>query len=140
MVHDGCNYFSFLAIVCPFIPPKTQNSKFWKKWKKHLEISSFYISLSKIMIRWCAVPEIWCVRDITVISHFGLFFTLLTPQQPKKIKILKKWKKSMDISSFYIHALKIMSRWCMVPEICCTTEGQMDRWREKVTHRGGCPT
>ena len=31
--------------------------------KKHLEISSFYISVPKITIRWCTVPEIWCATD-----------------------------------------------------------------------------
>ena len=64
--------------------------KISKKWKKHLEISSFYISLPKIMIICNTVPEIWHVADV-IIFHFGLFFVLL---QPKKIKISKKWKNS----------------------------------------------
>ena len=49
MVRDRCNcYFSFWAIFC----------------YKCLEISSFYTCVPKIMIWWCAVPEIWCMTDI----------------------------------------------------------------------------
>ena len=36
---------------------------FWKNKEKHLEISSFYPCVPKIMIRWCTVPEIWCMMD-----------------------------------------------------------------------------
>ena len=38
MARDGCNYFSFWAIYCPFT---TQKIKFLKN-EKHLEISSFH--------------------------------------------------------------------------------------------------
>ena len=79
MEHDRCNcYFSFWAVFCPFTPLTTQKIKILKKWKKHLEISSFYICVPKIMIRWCTVPEIWCVTDV-IIFHFGSFFALLPP-------------------------------------------------------------
>ena len=77
-----CNsqiFLTFWTIFCPFTPhnnPKNQNSA---KLKKSLKISSFYICVPKIMIRWCTVPEIWCVTDVIVISHFGLFFALLLP-------------------------------------------------------------
>ena len=135
MVRDGCNHFSFWAIFCPFTPLTAEKIKLSKEWKKHLEISSFYNSVPKIMIICYTVPEIWCVTDVTVIFHFGLFFTLFPTNSPK-IKLLKKWKKYLEIASFYICAPKIMMRWCMVPEIWCTT----DRWTEKVTYRGGCPT
>ena len=61
---DGYNcYFSFWAIFCPFIPVTARKMKISKKWKKHQEISSFYICVPKIMIRRCTVPEIWCARD-----------------------------------------------------------------------------
>ena len=60
MVHDRYNcYFSFWAIFCPFTPLTAQKIKFLKKWKKSLEVSSFYICVPKIMVRWCTVPEIW---------------------------------------------------------------------------------
>ena len=72
-------FFVILDCFLPFYPhnnPKNQN---FEKMKKTLEISSFYICAPKIMIRWCMVPEIWCVTDVIVISHFGLFFALLPP-------------------------------------------------------------
>ena len=78
MVRDGCNYFSFWAILCPFTPLTAQKFKFKKKWKNSLEISSFYTIVPKIMIICYTVSEIWCMTDVIVIFHFGLFFVLLT--------------------------------------------------------------
>ena len=67
MVHDGCNYFSLWAIFCPFTllnSPKNENFKQKKKKrKKHLEISSLYTFVPKIMIRCCMVPKTWCMTD-----------------------------------------------------------------------------
>ena len=37
------------------------------------------------------VPDIWCVTDVIVIFHFGLFFV---PLKAKKNKILKKLRKT----------------------------------------------
>ena len=56
MVRDRCNYFSFWAIFCPFTPLTAQKIKILKKWKKHLEISSFYTSVPKIIIICYTVP------------------------------------------------------------------------------------
>ena len=42
---------------------KLKNKLKFKNWKKHLVISSFYICVPNIMIKWCIVPEIWCVTD-----------------------------------------------------------------------------
>ena len=114
MVCDRCNcYFSFWAII--FTPLSAQKVKILKKWKKCMDISSFYIGVPKIMIRWCTVPEIWCVTDVIVISHFGLFFALL----------------HLEISSLYICVPKIMIRWCTVPEIWCMMDGQK-KWHIEV--------
>ena len=79
---DRQNSFSFWANFCPFtpVPPlTTQRIKILKKWKKHLEISSFYTSVPKIMIIGYTVPEIWCVPDVIVIFQFELFFTRSPP-------------------------------------------------------------
>ena len=74
MAHDRCNgYFSFWAIFCPFTPLTARKMKISNKWKKYLEMSSFYTSVPKIMIIWYTVPEIWHVTDVIVIFHFGLF-------------------------------------------------------------------
>ena len=50
----------FFAILPPKTAPKIN---IFKTWKKQLEISLFYICVSKIMIRWRTVPEIWCVTN-----------------------------------------------------------------------------
>ena len=92
------------------------------------------------MMTWCMVPEIWCVTDVIVTSHFGLFFALL-PLTGQKTKISKNWKKHLEISSFYISVPKLWSDgvwflWYGVWQM----DGRMDKRTEKVTYRGGCPT
>ena len=76
-------------ILCHFDPfllfystnnPKKQNLK---KMKRHLEISPFYTSVPKIMIICYNVPEIWHLRNVITIFHFGPFFALLHPNSPK---------------------------------------------------------
>ena len=126
---DRHNFLSFWTIFCPFTPLTTRKIKILKKWKKYLEISSFYTSVPKIMILCYTIPEIRHVTDV-IIFHFGYFCTYL------------------EISSFYISVPKIMIIWCTVPEIWCATDGltdrqtdrQMDGWTENVTYRGGSPT
>ena len=94
MVCDGCNYFSSLAIFCSFTAATVQKIKILKKWKNCLQISSLYIDVPKIMIRWCTVCEIWCVTEVINISPFGLIFCPFTPLTAQKIRMLKKWKKT----------------------------------------------
>ena len=60
---DGQNFLSFCAIFGSFTPLTTRTIKISKNWKKHLEILPFYTCVSKIMIRWRTVPEIWCATD-----------------------------------------------------------------------------
>ena len=76
MEGDRQNFLSFWAIFCPFTPLITQKIKILKKWKNHLEMSTFYIYVSKTMIVWCMLPEIWSATDRTF-CHFGPFIALL---------------------------------------------------------------
>ena len=48
------------------------------------------------MTRSYTIPEIYCVTDVTVNSHFGAIFCPLPPppQQPKKLKFWKNEKKT----------------------------------------------
>ena len=79
MARNGCNcYFSFWAIFCLSTSLTAQKIKTKKKGNKHLEISSFYNSVPKIIIICYAVPEIWCVMDV-IIFHIGSFFALILP-------------------------------------------------------------
>ena len=71
--------FSFLAIFYRFTRLTAWKMKISQKWKKQPEISSFYTSVRKIMIRGYTVPEVWHVTDVVFIFHFGLFFALLPP-------------------------------------------------------------
>ena len=92
------NVFVIVCIFLPFyLPPsfkQPQKKNIWKKWKKHLEISSFYTTVPKIMIICYTVPEIWCVMDVIAIFHFGLCFSFLPPtfNNPKneKFKTIKR--------------------------------------------------
>ena len=99
MVWDGCNYFSSWAIFCSFTPATVQKIKILKKWKNCLQISSLYIDVPKIMIRWCTVCEIWCTTEVINISHFGLFFALLltTLKSPTNLNFKKMKKTPGDI-------------------------------------------
>ena len=114
--------FLILGHFLPFYPTNSQKNQNLEKMKKKkcLEISSFYIFVPKIMIRWCTVPEIWYVTDV-IIFYFGPFFALLPCNSPKN-QNFEKMKNTLDISSFYICVPKIMIRWCTVPEIWCVTD------------------
>ena len=73
---------SLWTIFCLPPPPNNPESS-KKKQKQHLEISH-YISVPKIMIICYIVSEIWHVTDVIFIFHFGLFFTVLAPNNKKK--------------------------------------------------------
>ena len=110
-----CHFRQFFALLQP------KKWKFWKM-KKCLEISLFYIYAPEIMIICYTVPEIWHVTKISVIFHFWLFFALLPPNLPKKWKLKKKEKKSLEISSFYTSVPKIIIICYTVPEIWHVTD------------------
>ena len=100
-----CHFGPFFPLY-PSNNPKNQN---FGKNKKLPEISSFYKSVSKIMISYTA-PQKWSVTDIIFIFDFGLFFALLTPNSPKN-QILKKMKKRPGDISLYTCVPKIMIIW-----------------------------
>ena len=76
--------FSFCAIFCTFTPLKAQKPKVQKKKKriKHLEISSFYTNVPKIMIICYNGPEIWHLANATFIFQLGPFCVLFPPATP----------------------------------------------------------
>ena len=112
----------FFVIFYPFTPLKTQNIKNFEKMKK--KKPEYIIILHKctknhdhmLSYSWVMVCD-----SVIVIFHFGLFFAFLhptlhshpphshpphstpTPHTPltiRKIKILQKWKKYLQISLF----------------------------------------
>ena len=107
ILHD-CFLNLFCWIFCPFTPPlllTTRKIKIKKKIKKHLEISSFYINVPKIMIRWCRVPKIWCITDVIVISH--------SLQNENFVKTTKKLLKNRNwtfpVVCYFTPTLKFVS-------------------------------
>ena len=116
-------FLSLCAFFCPFTSPPPPSFKqpkkknIWKKWKKHLEISSFYTTVPKIMIICYTVPEIWCVMDVIAIFHFGLCFSFLPPLlTTPKMKNSKQLKEGLGVS-FYASVPKIMIICYTVPDI-----------------------
>ena len=110
-------FLSSWAFFFAFLPPNSPKNQNFKKWEKHLEISSFYTSVPKNMIIGYTVPEICHVTDVIVIFHFGLFLALFYPANTPKNENLKKWKNYLKISSFYTSVLKDMIICYTVPEI-----------------------
>ena len=134
MERERQNFFSFWTNFCPFSPPPPNNlkTKNLKKWKKLLRISSFYTSVPRIVIMFYTLPEIWRVRDVTVIFY----------PRTAQIKIKKKIKKAWRYHHFTHVYQKLRSddgrflRW--------VREGRTDRrkngWTDgrKKWHIGGC--
>ena len=121
MVRDRCNcYFPFSTIFCPFTLLTAQKIKISIKWRKHLEISSFNISVPKIMLYCFTIPETWHVRDVIGIFHGGLFFAL--SHNPPKSSKNQNFKKMNKLPAWWYHHLKIMIIYYTVPEIWCMTD------------------
>ena len=124
-------------------PKNQQNLKNMKK--NHLEISSFYTSVPKIMIICYPVLEIWRVTDVIVFFfHFGLFFALYRPLPPppnsQKNQNFEKMKKTLGGIIILHMTPKIIIRSCMVPETWCTTaDKQIYRWKKWHIEVGATP-
>ena len=91
-------YFGLFFALSP--PLTARKIKISKKWKKLFGDVIILQKCTKNLIIWYTVPEKWHVTDL-IIFHFGLFFALLPPQLTWKMKLSKKWKKHLEISSFY---------------------------------------
>ena len=119
MQRNRHNFLSFWTIFCPFTPVTNQKIKILKKWKKHLEILSFYTCLP-FMKMICLVPEIWSAKDnfFLILDHFWPFYPLKT----QRSKISKNWKKHLEILSFYTSAPKAIIICYSVSEIWPVTD------------------
>ena len=72
------------------------------KKKKQLEISSFYTSVTKIMIICYTVPEIWFMTDVIVIFILGYtFFPFYSPDSPKNENFKKMKNSPADIINLH---------------------------------------
>ena len=126
------NFFVILGHVLPFHLPnslKNKNEKKKKKWKKYLEISSFYKSVPNIMICY-TVPEIWHVMDVIVIFHLTIFCPFTPPPcpySPKKSKFQKSEKKSWRNHHFTHVYQKLLDDVQFLTYGVQQTDGQTDR-------------
>ena len=66
-----CDRLKLWVTFCPFTKLKTKKIRISKKWKRLLEISSFYTGAPKTTIIWYKVPEIRSERQN--FCHFGPF-------------------------------------------------------------------
>ena len=101
MAHNGWVIFHF-GLFLSFYPQTAQKVKNSLKWKKFLEMSSFYKSAPKIIIPF-----------INFIFHFGIFFTFF-PLYPNK----GKFQKSEKNVRRYYHFLQVYQKsWLYVRAI-----------------------
>ena len=121
MMYGSWDKMSFWTIFCCFTPLTTQEIKILKNGKKHLEISSFYTSVPKIMIICCTVPEIWRVADVIVIFHFVPYFALLPPNSLKNRNLNEMKKIPEDIIILHKCTINDMMYdfWDMTDRIFC---------------------
>ena len=120
MEHNRQNFLSFWTIFCTFTHSWPKKSKFCKNEKKYRDI---------IILHMCTINDnhtmygSWNMEQDghNFLSFWTIFcpFTLLTTS---KIKILKTWKKCLEILSFDTYMPYMIIIWCMVPEIRSTTE------------------
>ena len=96
------NFLSFWTIFCPFTPLTTQKNQNFEKMKTTPGDIIILHKCTKNDNHICKVPEILSTTD-KIFCYFGPFFALLppTPLTTQKIKILKKWKKCLEILLFY---------------------------------------
>ena len=88
--------FHFGLFFALLLPQQPRKSKFWKHEKEHLEISSFYISLPKILIICYTVPEIWHLTDVIVIFLLSYFFPFYSPNNTKNQNFEKMESKKKN--------------------------------------------
>ena len=99
------NFRPFWVIFCLFtqlLAPKTKN------WKKRRYFLFRMRSINK---------GSWDIRHKQRNFSFWAIFCSFIPLTNQKIKILKKWKKTREILSFYICLPWMAIIWCTVPEI-----------------------
>ena len=82
-----CKRQGFIVILDHFLPFYKQKIKILQKWKKNLEILSFYKC-----IPWQSY-DIWFLRYGVQWTYFFVILDCFLPFYNQKIKILTKWKK-----------------------------------------------
>ena len=98
-------FFIILGHFLLFDPPNKLNNQNFEKMKKWPE--------EIIILHLCTTNDNHIMHGSWDLEHKRLIFLLFLPFYPLKswkIKILKKWKKHLEISSFYTFVPKIRSK------------------------------
>ena len=112
---------SFWTIFCPFTPLTSSEIKILNKMKKNAWI---YYHFIQVYHKWQSYDVWFLIYQVQQTEFFVIWTTFcpLTSLTTQKIKILKKWKKHLEISLFYTNVPKIMIICYTVPEIWCRTD------------------
>ena len=112
----GDIFSSFCAIFCPFTPLLPPKTKVWNKCKKN---PWRYYPITHAYHKWRSNDV--CTWDIRHNKHsflsFWAIFCPLILLTTWKLKVLKKWKICLKISSCYACIPQMMIIWCMFPEM-----------------------
>ena len=145
--HDGQNVWTILDHFLPFYPFNNQENQNFEI----IIIIIIKMAADIIILNKCIKHDhmVHCSWDTTsdrcnFSFSFWAIFWPFTPLTTQKTKILKKWKKCLEISLLYTCVPKIMTTWCTVFEIWCLTDGQtdwprMDRWKKWQIEVGAPP-
>ena len=104
MERNRQNFFVILDCFFPFYPPMDPENQNFEKMKKN---TWRHYHFTNVYHKWQSY-DVWFLRygvqqtEFFVIWTLFCSFTLLTTW---KIKILKKWKKHLEISPFYTSAI-----------------------------------
>ena len=127
---DRQNFLSFWTAFCPFTQPchplDLENQHFEKIKKTSANI---------IILQMCTINDSYMMYgpwdkecNGQNFLSFWTIFCAFTPLTTRKIKILRNWKKRLEISSFYTSVLKIMIMWYTIPY---TVESRyLELWRD----------
>ena len=113
-------FFVILDYFLPFDPPINLKNQNFEKIRK--------TTGNIITLHLCTINDdhdVWFLRykaRQTECFVILVYFLPLYPLTTQKIKILKKWKKLLEISWFYISASRIMIICHTVPEIWRVTD------------------
>ena len=90
-------FFVILGYFCPLTSLTTQKIKILIKFKKCLEISSFYTCVPQMTITWCMILEIWSAIDIIFLSFWTSFCPFMPYNNPENQTFEKMNKILGDI-------------------------------------------
>ena len=112
---------NFLPFYPPHLPPNNPKSKNFEKLKKKKKKKKTwrYCHFTKVNHTWKSC-DVWFLRYGVKLTYFFVVLDKFLPFYPLaicKIKILKKWTKSLGLLSFYKCVPQMTIIWCMVLEI-----------------------